>query len=435
MSKIDIDNIFFPSQQIEDPKWFAGRKQDIERALQSLCTPGASMLVFGERGAGKSSFVEMIKLLASGNSHLLFKHNFHKRFSPDKLKFKVISIECDSEIDTTAKALQRLITNPNGIKEIISSRIEKIESTCKDKFSLDLLKVIGIGTESERKVTFASFKEDSIFEIFTNLITTIHKNVLNPDEGLLIVIDEFDLVKDSSGMASLIKTLSKNNVKFLLSGIADTYDYLLKDHKSIMRQLVYGRIKINLMTDEEIIELFKIVEINTKQSIRFDPTFFTKVIEKSNRYPYFVQLFGKLSLEDYFSENGDRTPMLINGKHLKNGIKKIGLYEEQMEKDYLNIIKENPLKELIIKLVARTISNKIHEEEIFSYCYKKKIMQPHPKNNLSSLLGNRDPHFLVRENEESDYVQFSDKLFKTFVNSREPELIKISNDNDFIYPK
>ena len=59
MSDIDIDNIFFPSQHITDPKWFAGRKGDIEKALQTLCTAGASMLIYGERGVGKTSFVEI----------------------------------------------------------------------------------------------------------------------------------------------------------------------------------------------------------------------------------------------------------------------------------------------------------------------------------------------------------------------------------------
>ncbi len=80
MSNINLYSTFFPGQQIEDPKWFAGRKFDIEKALKSLCSPGASIIVFGERGVGKSSFVEMIKLIATGNSHLLYKYNFQKLF-------------------------------------------------------------------------------------------------------------------------------------------------------------------------------------------------------------------------------------------------------------------------------------------------------------------------------------------------------------------
>ena len=56
----DIDNIFFPSQCIDDPKWFAGRKLDIEKALHSLCTSGASILVYGERTFTKNLLIIMM---------------------------------------------------------------------------------------------------------------------------------------------------------------------------------------------------------------------------------------------------------------------------------------------------------------------------------------------------------------------------------------
>ena len=402
MSNINYYSIFFPGQHIEDPKWFAGRKFDIERALKSLCSPGASIVVFGERGVGKSSFVEMVKLIATGNSHLLYKYNFQKQFPHDKFKYKIISIECDAEANTTAKVLQRLITSPLGIKSIVSSRIEKIESTVKDKYSLDLLKIFALGTESESKVTSAEFKEDSIFELFTNLVLTISKNVLNPNEGLLIVIDEFDLVEDSYKMASLIKTLSKNNVKFLISGIAESYEQLLKGHTSVSRQLVYGRINIGPMTPIEIADVFTLVEENSKRQIRFEKTFIDEVANKSNGYPYFVQLFGQLALDNYLATKGTQTPIIIHNQYLKEGIKKLGLFEYQMEMDYLSIIKENPLKEFVLKFLAKSASKKIHDEEIYSFCFKSSVMQPQPKNIIASLLGHREPQFLLRENEESN---------------------------------
>ncbi len=36
MKQIDINNTFFPGHEIDDPKWFAGRKYDIERTLHYL---------------------------------------------------------------------------------------------------------------------------------------------------------------------------------------------------------------------------------------------------------------------------------------------------------------------------------------------------------------------------------------------------------------
>ncbi len=437
MQSIDLDNIFFPSQHIVDPKWFAGRRDDIEKALQSLCTPGASMLIYGERGAGKTSFVEMVKQIAEGKSYFLFnpRYNFHKRYSPDKFQYKIISTICDEETNSTSRALQCLMTDPqDGIKALLASRMEKIEATVKNRYTLDLLKLFTVSREEVEKKQSLEFKEDSIFEKFTNLIKLISADVLNPNEGLLIVIDEFDQVKDSSKMASLIKKLSTGNIKFLLAGIAEQYDQLLSGHSSVNRQFFNGRINIRLMTDEEIREVFKLVSENTKDAIRFEKTFVDEVIQKSNRFPYFVQLFGKLAIDAYYKDKGYHIPMIIHNQHLKAGIKRIGLNEEQMEIDYLSIIKDNPLKELALKFMAKHSSNKINDEEIFACFHNRGIMGSQPKNTLTSLLSNRDPHFLIREREGSEYVLFSDKLFKTFVNLREPELIR-QNDNDFHLPK
>lgn len=428
---INIYSTFYPGQQIEDPKHFAGRKSDIEQALKSLCSPGSSIVVYGERGVGKSSFVEMIKLIAKGESHLLYKHKFHKIFPPEQFKYKIISIECDSEANTTEKVLQRLITSPYGIKGIISSRIEKIETSTKDKYTVDLLKIFKFGSDENSKITSTEFKEENIFELFTNLILTISKNLLNQGEGLLIAIDEFDLVEDSSKMASLIKTLSKNNIKFLISGIAESYESLIQGHISITRQLLYGRINILPMKKEEIEDLFSLVEESSNKKIRFDKSFISEVIDKSSGFPHYVQLFGQLALEDYVREKKFQTPMLIHKQHLCNGIKKLASFETQMESDYLNIIKENPLKEYIIKTIAKSKSKKISDDEICNLCHKAGVIQPKPKNAISNLLSHREPQFLLREKEGSQYVFFANPLFKIFVHSREPELIK-NEDGQFM---
>lgn len=433
MTNIDLYSTFFPGHQIEDPKRFAGRRGDIERALKSLYSPGASMVVFGERGVGKSSFVEMIKKIASGDTYLLFKFNLHKVFPPEKLNYKIISLECDSDANTTTKVLQRLITSPLGIRNLVSKRIEKTETTMKDKWLVDLLKVLSIGNECETKVISSEYQEESIFETFTNLIHTISKNLLHANEGLLIVIDEFDLVEDSSKMSSLIKTLSKNNVKFLISGIAESYEQLLLGHVSITRQLIYGRINILPMNACEIEDLFDIVTKNSNNQIRFDKSFVEHVIDKSGGYPYFVQLFGQLALEHHINEKGLQVPLIIHSQDLKKGIKKMGEFEYQMEKDYLTTIKENPLKEFILKFIAKSISKKIHDDEIYRFCFKHKIMQPTPKNTIASILGQREPQVLIRENDESKYVSFINPLFKTYVHSREPELYKIDKEK-VIFP-
>ncbi len=420
--KFDLHSTFFPGQPIDNPMWFAGRKHDIERALKALCRPGASLMVYGDRGVGKSSFVEMVKLIATGNSHLIYRHGFHKLFPPDKFKFRIIAVECDSETNTTNKVLQRLITSPYGIRQIINGKIDRIEKTVKDKFTIDLLKLFSGGFENENKTVLTDFKEESTIEIFSNLVQTISKDVLSNGEGLLIAIDEFDLVEDNSKMASLIKTLSKNNVKFLISGIADSYENLIAGHQSVMRQFFEGRVQIDPMKPEEIRDIYKLVEENSKGTLCFNEKFVDEVVDKSHGFPYYAQLFGQLGLDIAMERDNSEASVVVTTQHLKQGLEKLVEYEPILNRQYLEIIGENQEKEFVLKALARQIPKKIIDSHIFSYCTKNNLKDP--KSILASLLSYRNPQFLIRE-KDSQYVYFSNSLFKTFVNSREPSLVKI----------
>lgn len=423
-NEIDIHNLFFPAQHITDPKWFSGRKSDIEQALNALNKPGSSMVVFGERGSGKTSFVEMIKLLAIGeSSHLLFKHGFQKRFKVKNLNYKVVSFTCNEKDCTVSTVLQNLITNTNGIKSLVSDRPESTETIIKAKLGVDL-KLITAGGEDISRIIKKEFKEKSVVELFTNLITIISREVLLENEGLLIVIDEFDLVLDSEVLAPIIKALSIGKIKFLISGIAESYDKLLKGHKSVARQFLHGRIHINLMNEDEIKEVYDLVTENTKNKIRFDANFHKSVLEKSNGLPYWVQLFGELALDASNTSTKIKDVIVLTNKHLESGIKKLGVYEYTMEKDYLDIVKDNKHKELAIRLIASNGSKKVNENDLFSEFFKRDIRQPIPKNTLSSLLAHREPQFLVRTGSKSEFIKFSDTVFRTFVNCRHLELIK-----------
>lgn len=427
--KFDIHSTFFPGQHIENPIWFAGRRWDLERALKALCRPGASLIVYGERGSGKSSFVEMIKKISTGNSHLIYRHNFHKLYPPEKFRFKVISIECDAEASNISKVLQRLITSPNGVKKLISGKVEKIENSLKDKFSLDLLKLFSFGFEVDEKHVISEFKEDSTIELFINLIQIISQEILLKGESLLICIDEFDLVTDNSKMASIIKTLSKNNVKFLISGIAESYENLLQGHQSVMRQFFEGRILIDPMKAEEIEDLFKIVTENSQNTLFFSENFIKEVIDKSNGYPYYVQLYGQLALDNLIQKEQKEGKLIINSQHLKQGLQLLLEYEPSLDKDYLDIIGDNKEKEFVLRALARQTPKNISDSNIFSYCRKRGVRNP--KTTLSSLLGHRNPQFIIRI-KDSEFITFTNPLFKTFINSRNTEYISINVNNELL---
>lgn len=417
---IKLNDTFSPGQEIVDPDMFAGRIADIERAVQALSRAGSCLIIYGDRGVGKTSFIEMIKLIAQGNVDLLYRHKLHKKYPTEKIRYKVVSIECDADVDTSEKVLQRLITSPEGIKQFILTKVDQLEKIVKDTKTLNFLKGISLSTSKEDKTVESLYSETSIVEIFTNLVLTIQYNILEPNEGLLIIVDEFDQVKDNRKLASLVKTLGKQRVKFAFSGIAESYETLLDGHRSIMRQLTYGRIKINAMTKEEIDSIFDIAEKYNNEQIKFNSKVREDIYNLSHGYPYFAQLFGQLCLDSFVNIEGTEGSGTINSTHLKDGLKYLIKNEPQMESAYQEVVKDNEERETMLNGIAKQISPKQLRSEVFNYCEKRGILNP--KSVLTYLLGlkvhinGKDENVLIKHGK--DYISFSNPMFKIYVSSR-----------------
>lgn len=140
MTTVDFHNIFSPSQEIIDPEKFAGRKHNVKQSIKVLCRDGASLIVYGDRGVGKTSFVEMVKLIAQGQVELIHRYKLKQYAPASGFQYKIICIECDEDVDSTEKVLHRLITSPEGIRGLLGPQLEKIETTIKEQHTLNLFK-------------------------------------------------------------------------------------------------------------------------------------------------------------------------------------------------------------------------------------------------------------------------------------------------------
>ncbi len=413
---IDINNTFFPGHEIDDPKWFAGRKSDIERTLVALSRKGNSVIVFGERGIGKSSFVAMIKMIAEGNTYLIYKHGLHKKYNRDFFNYQIASITCDSGTQNVEQILQRLLTSPEGFKKIIKTRLFSTEHQASDSIGLNFLKLLNVSSTSTDKRIEKAIEEKSVIETFTNVVLTIQNEILEKKEELLIVIDEFDLVENKSKLASL-KALSKGKVKFLISGIASDYSELIEGHKSINRLLYQGRIKITPMTENEVNNIFDLAEMNNHNLISFNKKVRKTVFEMSSGFPYFVQLCGQLALDEFAEVKGYKSNGTINTQHLLKGLEKLVKYEPELDTLYYSIIGEDKDRETVLKALSNMTPQKIKRSEVHKHC--ENIGVRNPKNIIKYLLSYRQKD---SENNErilngigNDYLEFNDAVFKIFV--------------------
>ncbi|WP_241087541.1 hypothetical protein [Candidatus Vondammii sp. HM_W22] len=85
---------------------------------------------------------------------------------------------------------------------------------------------------------------------------------------MLILIDEFDTIKDKIDFASIVKACSSDFVKFGVIGIGGNMSELVKDHSSINRQIDF--IDIPLMPELERLQIIKRAEYKVDSAIIFD---------------------------------------------------------------------------------------------------------------------------------------------------------------------
>jgi len=112
-------------------------------------------------------------------------------------------------------------------------------------------------------------------------------------DGLLVLLDEFDVIKDKAGLGSLIKSLSSEKVKFGVCGIGRDLTDLVNDHASIERLLEEGAIHVKPMAEMELERIITRAEELFKGALSFSSTVKARIAKLSQGYPYLVQLFGK----------------------------------------------------------------------------------------------------------------------------------------------
>jgi Cdc6-like AAA superfamily ATPase len=421
MDPIRLHDTFLPGQHISDAKRFCGRKEQIKTAVKALSRDGASIVVYGDRGVGKSSFVEMVKLIAQDQASVVYDFKFHQLLPKRGFQYKVVSIECDSDTCTSEKVLQRLLTSPQGFGSLIPPRLQEMQDMHKAGVGVALLqKVFSANLAAEHKEVRSPIPEDSVVETFSNVVKAFSKDLLKDRERLLIVIDEFDRVGDTRIISSLIKTLSKDNTKFLIAGIAASYHELLSEHTSIHRQLDQGVIALRPMGATEIEAIFKGAEEHNEGLISFNRELVTDITTKSFGYPYFVHLFGQIALDEYVDMHGSNRKGSVSKQHLTRGLTGFAERQPTFEKTYREIVNTDPSRELMLQQLASQIPGVIQQDQIFRYCSKRGV--PEPKRVLAQLLSFKSPVVLVRK--DRDTVAFNDPLFRAFAAARPPVLLE-----------
>jgi Cdc6-like AAA superfamily ATPase len=411
-----VQKAFFPSTEISDPDFFVGRTDEIKDAILAIPEAGAFLAIHGLRGVGKSSVAKQIQIIAEGDMTLPSILKISKFISIKDFNFLTLYTSCDTFTRSVGDVVKRIIIGDDksgGLIGFIKSG-ERQAELLKEKFKAASSSSL-LGTKLEGRgqdeIPYKTVLSDDLIQQFKQLLRTVQKD--NQDKsGLLIIIDEFDILKDKDGFGSLIKTTSSEFVKYVICGIANTVTELIESHTSIGRQL--RSIKVNKMPKEEMYNILKRAEHHISNNIYFTEEAAHEIIESAEGFPFFVHLLGKEAFLIAFGHG----LQIISKDHIlsiKENISK-GKLKTIYEEIYHSAVKESPQRELLLKLFAEESNDEIFSEPV--YASAKDLGVTNPSQLMRELTIPQDDSLGVLTKIREQYYRFTDPVFKVYARLR-----------------
>lgn len=250
---------FTPTQPKQTVRLFAGRRRELKSIVSAIEEWKAHVVIFGERGYGKSSLANVVSEIARQGG------------------ITVLTCSCASEIT---------------FEEMLRGFLREIP-----------LPYRGIPGRAEgalaRQGNLASLLPSGNFGAMELTEALRHLT----DRHVIFRIDEFDRVRNDelrNRIAEAIKNLSDAGarVTFLIIGVADDLDHLLGKHPSIQRNVV--GIHLSLMSEAELLQLISAGE--KAANIVFDEDVRRRIVALAQGLPYLAQLLalhcGQVAVEE-----------------------------------------------------------------------------------------------------------------------------------------
>lgn len=247
-----VGRLFTPSTPILAADWLAGRQPNLRRILDAIIQAGQHAVVFGERGVGKTSLVNVLPEVLT-------------RFGRPVI---APQITCDGSDDFSA--IWRRVFGRIPIERDVPQ----------------------LGFRHQPETEVGSLAEHLPAQVTPSVVHSALAP-LGEQAIVVIVMDEFDRVRDTATtrlFADTIKGLSDRAalVSLVLVGTADSVELLVSGHESVIRNLV--QISLPRMTRGELRQIVedRLLEV----SLSIDDHTLERICLLSRGLPHYTHLLG-----------------------------------------------------------------------------------------------------------------------------------------------
>lgn len=281
-------SVLSPSRPLQSEEFLRGRAEHLAGIRRAFFQPGRHILIHGLRGVGKSSLAQTAAFQLS------------ERIDP-------ILVGCDRS-STFTSVIRDIFDSAESLDPRLTEKTRELAGGF-SKF--------GITANGKVQLKYDQKVDPSSINEAVRLIDFISKSIAGEP---VFVVDEFDLLKDSSeqeAFADFAKQLSDRhiNARFIFCGIAQSAELLMAAHASVDRY--FHTIDLGRLPWEARFEIVQ--EAATQLGLQIDDNTVIRIAMISDGFPHYVHFISEKLFWCIFEANngGEATPQLFEEAMIK----------------------------------------------------------------------------------------------------------------------